>query len=42
MLEQHQRMVQDGESNVELLAVEEGQLVNSYTEVIGSENRLCS
>lgn len=42
MLEQHQRMVQDGESNVELLVVEEGQLVNSYTEVIDSENRLCS
>lgn len=42
MLEQYQGMVQDGESYVELLVVEEGQLMNSYTEVIDSEDRLCS
>lgn len=42
MLKQHQGMVQDRESHVEVLIVEEGQLMDGPTEVIDSEDRLCS
>lgn len=41
MLKYHQGMIQDRESHVELLIVEERQLMNGLAKVIGSKDRLC-